>query len=336
MFDCFISLGGACPVAASMSKYGLRSFSGVFDWLVTSDFSWVLHYIETEFRDFLLRENLEQCDKYPNHFYDKQSGIEFLHETENFEKQYEKLRDKYNRKICRFLEKTKLRVCYLRSVQSAEEAEYIRDNADYIKSVIQKNNYESEIVFLCKRELSVYNLFAFRYYVIPGVWSAKSREALRAYFDHADDFLNFCGKNYYGINFVKNIAVDAEKEEAVHKLTYRRYKTLEALLEYDFRAVTWPPKVIIYGAGIIGKELCRKIRTFTQVICFIDMQKAGNQFENIEIVSTNHINFRFMADIKVIVTATYDLENIKSILLDTFQRENIISIDDILNIQFEV
>lgn len=36
-FSNFVSLGYICPVAASMSKYGLRSWSGPFDWLITKD-----------------------------------------------------------------------------------------------------------------------------------------------------------------------------------------------------------------------------------------------------------------------------------------------------------
>ena len=44
MFSNFVSLGEACKVAASMSKYGLRSFSGPFDWVITRRFDMVLHY----------------------------------------------------------------------------------------------------------------------------------------------------------------------------------------------------------------------------------------------------------------------------------------------------
>lgn len=32
-FEQIVSLGHNCPVAASMEKYGFRSFSGPFDWL---------------------------------------------------------------------------------------------------------------------------------------------------------------------------------------------------------------------------------------------------------------------------------------------------------------
>lgn len=62
MFSNFVSLGTACPVASSMSKYGLRSFSGSFDWFITSRFDIVLHYLENDFKDFLERSKLEPID----------------------------------------------------------------------------------------------------------------------------------------------------------------------------------------------------------------------------------------------------------------------------------
>lgn len=170
MFDCYISLGPACPMASSMSKYGLRSFSGVFDWLITSDFKWVLHYIETDFKDFLLQENLERYDESPIHFRDKLSDVKFIHDTENFNDEYNKLKEKYNRRINRFLEKMKSTVCYLRSVRNNKELEYIQSNVGYIQCVIQKYNSNSEILFLFDNNLSVPDDFGFRYYRLSGIW----------------------------------------------------------------------------------------------------------------------------------------------------------------------
>ena len=60
MFHNFISLGAWCPTAASMSKYGLRNGSFLFDWLGTPRFESVIHFIENEFSDFLLKENIYQ------------------------------------------------------------------------------------------------------------------------------------------------------------------------------------------------------------------------------------------------------------------------------------
>ena len=55
MFRHYISLGCFCGTASAMSKYGLRSFSGPFDWCVSS-LSGILHFMENNFTDFLCRE----------------------------------------------------------------------------------------------------------------------------------------------------------------------------------------------------------------------------------------------------------------------------------------
>lgn len=53
-----VSLGWYCGCASSLSKLGLRSVSGPFDWYFSSYRS-VLELIETEFVEFMNRENLE-------------------------------------------------------------------------------------------------------------------------------------------------------------------------------------------------------------------------------------------------------------------------------------
>ncbi|MCM1103416.1 MAG: papain-like cysteine peptidase [Clostridium sp.] len=74
LFENFISLGGWCGVASSMSKLGVRNFSGPFDWYFNYDFEAVLHCIETEFEGFLdkrnlvLEENGQEFQDIKNHF----------------------------------------------------------------------------------------------------------------------------------------------------------------------------------------------------------------------------------------------------------------------------
>jgi len=154
---------------------------------------------------------------------------------------------------------------------------------------------------------------------------------LRSYFDHANDFLTFCGENYSAANLMKNLQFDIEKDPA--RLISRRYKTLTSLLEYDFSSKIKSDKTIIYGAGTIGKELYKKIKNFTSIICFIDYNKAGSSFENIPIIQVDELEHEEGA--KVIVSATYDLKRIKEKLAGKFQEEEIISLDDILNLKFE-
>lgn len=332
MFDYFISLGSACPVASSMSKYGLRSCSSPFDWLITSDFSWVLYHIDTDFKDFLLQENLESYDEYPKHFWDKQSGIKFLHDEESFRYEYNALKNKYDRRITKFLEITKRKVCYLRRIGNVEDVNYIETHADYIRSVVCKKNSESEIVFLCDGVLFIPENFPFKYFRMKKEYSGASRSALRAYFDTADDFLVFCGENYSGANFIRNLAFNLDKELFGAGLLERRYKTLTALITYDFQEYMFSGTVIIYGAGTIGKELYKRIKSHAKVKCFVDKNKAGEEFDAVKIISIDDLQYE--SGTKIIVSAAYDFENIKNELCNKYSSEDIISLDDILNLTF--
>lgn len=332
VFDYFISLGSACPVAFSMSKYGLRSYSSPFDWLITPDFSWVLYHIETGFKNFLLQENLEMYDENPNHFRDKQSDIRFIHDNESFINEYGALKRKYSRRIDKFQEISKKKVCYLRRMVSEKEIKYVETHVDYIQNIIHKHNPDSEIVFLCDGTLTIPENFVFNYFRMKEKYSGTSRKSLRAYFDHANDFLTFCGENYSGINLIKNLMFDIEKESVEQQLTERRYKTLTTLITYDFRKDVFPDAVIIYGAGVIGTELYKRIKNYTKVRCFVDKNKSGGEFDNVKIISVDDL--RYENRTKIIVSAAYDFENIKSKLCDKYSNEDIISLDDILNLKF--
>ncbi len=330
MFDHFISLGLSCPMAGSMSKYGLRSCSGPFDWLVTVDLGWVLYHIDTDFKEFLLQENLESYNDNPLHFRDKLSGFVFLHEKLSFRDEYIELKCKYDRRIDKFLKITQSKVCYLRRIDDENDIAYIEKNADYIRRVIYKHNSESEIVFLCDEILSVPDNFPFMYFKMKEQWTAKSRSALRGYFDYAEDFLAFCGENYAGAKLMKNLMFDYKKEEPRINLFERRYKTLTKLLIHEFTKDTFSDEVIIYGAGVIGMELYKRIKECTKVKCFVDKKKAGETFDNVEIISVDELQRE--CGIQIIVSATYDLENIKSKLYGKYRDEDIISLDDILGL----
>jgi len=159
-----------------------------------------------------------------------------------------------------------------------------------------------------------------------------SRIELRSYFDHATDFLSFCGENYSGANLIKNLSFELENHESMLRLTERRYKTLTTLLSHDFSGDIISDKVIIYGAGVIGKELYKKIKWLTSVICFVDRQMAGGSFENVKIIAMDEVQPE--TGVKIIVSAAYDFENIKKGFLNKFAEDDIISLDVILNLKF--
>jgi hypothetical protein len=162
MFEAFISLGASCPVAAAMGRTGLRSFSGPFDWLVALDLSSVLHFMETDFCDFLRPEHLAPLPGHPCWFIDSSCNIKFLHDRENFQTEYAALKQKYDRRIKHFQEASQKKACFLRAVIHAEEIDFIRKNSDYIQSVIRRGHPENELILLFEKEIPVPDGLPFR------------------------------------------------------------------------------------------------------------------------------------------------------------------------------
>jgi len=143
MFDNYISLGSACHVAASMEKLGIRSFSGPFDWYVSS-FKGVLECLENDFKDFLCRDNLQILDN-PTYFKDLKYDFTFSHEiTTSLDDEYDLVCEKYKRRIENFKRRIQERTCFLRAI-SPNEVDYVKNNSAYIQNLIggvfKKRNY---------------------------------------------------------------------------------------------------------------------------------------------------------------------------------------------------
>ena len=112
MFESYISLGWYCAVAGSLSKNGFRSFSSPFDWCY-SDFNSVISQIENDFSDFLKKENLI-FEKESGELIDTKYGFVFNHDIQNdFENEFDDIKEKYSRRTNAFLEASCLPTCFL-------------------------------------------------------------------------------------------------------------------------------------------------------------------------------------------------------------------------------
>lgn len=147
-YDNCLSLGWFCGTASSLSKLGLRNFSGPFDWYF-SDFDSVINQIDSEFVDFMKKENLEIIENKPTVFRDKKYNFYCNHDIkENFDKEYPDIYDKYIKRAKRFIESIKNPTCFFRAVRSEKEIEYIINNTEYIKSVLKRYNSNNSIVYI--------------------------------------------------------------------------------------------------------------------------------------------------------------------------------------------
>ncbi|MDE5931764.1 MAG: papain-like cysteine peptidase [Lachnospiraceae bacterium] len=328
-FSNFISLGSACQTASSMAKYGLRGWSGPFDWLVTDSLQWILHYMENDFEDFLRRENLERDQYNPKTFIDRESGFIFRHDYEYpFEEKYDELKRRYQKRIDRFQREVVNRTCFLRTVIDSEEIKYISENADYIHHVIKGKNSQNEIIFLIRKDVEVRELLPFRYYIMPGKWNGGPNAVIRNWFDQADEFLEYCVRNYDVMSLMRNIAFDREQQEKIYNIAQIRYRTLLKLMDCDVDNVCIPEKVIIYGTGNIGLKFYEKIKGKCEVICFIDKEKAGEKVDEIPIKRLEEVDYG--ERVSFIITPTYDFQNICKDIREYCEKAEIVSLDSIL------
>lgn len=333
MFDYFVSLGPNCATAASMSKYGLRSFSGPFDWLVTDDLSWVLHYIQTEFKDFLRCDNLEPYQDYRKKFCEKDSGFIFIHEKSDYRTEFAALKEKYERRIQKFLLAIHKRTCFLRMIINQDQLDYVENHAAYIENTLCKYNSQNKIVFLIKKELKIPENFPFLAYKTQRSYSVTNFNTLRAVFDGNAAFLDFCGENFSGSDLMRNLMFDSKREFYENQLLEQRYRTLSALSLYDFSKEVLPPETIIYGAGKLGQALYKKIQPYTHVKYFLDRSKYGKEYEGIPVYSLNDLASSEKG--LVIVATTYDFEAVKEDIHRKCETLEVASLDDIMGLEAE-
>ncbi|MCR5799068.1 MAG: papain-like cysteine peptidase [Lachnospiraceae bacterium] len=190
-FSNCISLGWFCGTASAMSKYGLRSISGPFDWYF-SDLKAVITQMNIDFEDFLDRERLEVLEDNPTRFSDSKYGFLFFHEIKkNLDTDYTDIKNKYDRRIRRFQELTQEPTLFLRAVRSPEEKGYIVKEYEEINRVIKKNNPDSIIIYLTTDKMGRLpdTVLSFSLNIDDYKFDATS---LRCMFDKSPELLQFC------------------------------------------------------------------------------------------------------------------------------------------------
>lgn len=337
MFDNFISLGYKCKVAASMQKYGLRSFSGVFDWCC-SEFKGVIQTMDNDFLDFLNKENLIIMPN-PLKFKDVKSDIIFEHDIKkSFDEDYKQIYAKYMRRIENFRARIKNSTCFIRWVTSQDEITYITENLDYINYVIKRENINNEIIYLVDESLSV-SFFPVHYYKIRDIDIVKYKdvEDLRNLFDSNNELVDFCINNfdesirYHNMIYYLETRLErTEKKLDILNRTASNYKLLLKLENVNFDMINLPNSVIIYGGGNIGKILYNKIKYKCFVTCFIDQNMNEEAYDKIPIVKLKDLVNINSID-TIIITPIYDYDKISNGIREVIpDMGNIISLEEFL------
>lgn len=172
-YDNFISLGYFCDVAQNLEKMGLRDVSSPFDWSITY-FDGVIKAIDNRFDGFMDYANLSQSVHNRNHYMDVKYRIFFFHDFSKYESlddQYNAVKNKYDRRIKKFLGNIEKPTLFIRYVSNeilnengkSTELEWIEENYEYIMGVLKSFNEENDILFIgdeaiCSDVIKIYHV----------------------------------------------------------------------------------------------------------------------------------------------------------------------------------
>lgn len=334
MFREFVSLGWFCGTVAAMSKCGLRSMSGVFDWCY-SELESVLWLLDNDFLGFLEKENLQIRENNERIFDDTKYHMMFSHEVKiSFECEFDSIYEKYMRRINRLRKEISIGpICFIRAIRNYNELDYVVNNEEYINSVIKKLNSNNEIVFLIPQYMKVSPSFRLKYYVLKiNGYQGLSKIAMRNLFDSNQDFIKWCHNNMDDNRRKDNLIFDLLKENeklengyagtGVEKLYIQRldevYKQVRSdevrihqlvkIAEVNWDTIELPSAIIIYGAGNIGKLLLSKIQNKCSVECFLDKNPRESSYKGVPILPITEINS--VKSSVIIIVPTYDWWNI--------------------------
>jgi hypothetical protein len=311
-----------------MGRYGLRSFSGPFDWYFTHDFASVIDCIRTDFREFLVKENLQVVADKPQEFIDGHYKMHFNHDVkEDFETEFPAIREKYMRRVDRLRDQLKTRtICFLRAVTSQREIEYIEKNRDRIERTLKFANKKNGSLFLVPSYLQVPVDFpAYERIDIYG-YDGNSRTALRSLMDSNEPMIQRLQRSIPKETHLENLVFDMKNEskipDAVSRRSmergfmekfgkqvketreaYQKFEQAVLLLNTHYDRVPWTKNVALYGFGERSRAVFRKIRDLTHVSCFIDMTPPQDTWEGTPILRPQ--DYVSTGDETIIVFPTY-------------------------------
>lgn len=247
-----------------MEHHGLRRHAGPFDWYF-SDFKSVLKMIETDFRDFMQKENLEVKADNCRVFYDTKYGFYCNHDIQyDFEVEYYTIYQKYMRRAERFLYDITQPTCFIRAVRSVKEIQFINQNEDYILDVITKKNPDNTILFLLLRDMEdLSETCSFSHFRLGITEYVGHLYEMWTMFESSPSFTEYCRKNILTEEDIKrniefersHLSMDKKLAIFAKKLDMAAYNIIPLFQEYypdiDRRGV------FLWGAGTYGMLILR-------------------------------------------------------------------------------
>lgn len=328
MFENYISLGSNCNTALALSKLGLRTCKGPFDWQ-TSSFEGIITLLENDFKDFLKYENLVICKDNQKTFDDIKHKINYNHDIKtNLQDDYNSIFEDYQKRIDKFRKMVKKPTCFIRICWQADELSFIKKNENRINKAIAFNP-DNEIIFVVPRFIYNRNPINIKrkIFIIDRELTGfeLGRDEGSCIFDVNNDLIEYLISNYDEQKRKDNLILALQSELEIAKRPFKESAVIEQLkkeikqLNYrlirltnvanaDYSKVIYTEKISIYGFADIGKILYKNIKNYTNIIEFIDRSPREDFYDNIPVVKPE--NIKKDKDITIIVVPTYDYDSI--------------------------
>lgn len=343
MFKHYFSLGCYCSVAATLERYGLRSFSGPFDWCM-SEFKGVIQCIEDEFKGILKIDNLEAVESNPLYFRDRKYGFYFNHELrkgETLEDKYQEIQMKYLERGTRFLEKILEPTCFVRAIKNEDEIIYIRENEKKINLLLKKYNIENQIIYIVPERLANETDFLNAYRIDK--YEFSSLKSLAAIFNKNNELKEYCIEKFDKNLHVENLLYQLNKWEKYSEIISCKHQILSQVLEYKnnnkpISEFFNGKKIIIYGLGELGKIFYDEIKENVPIVGAIDQKVFQDGFFDCPVLLPNSARLREIIEndpsVIIVVTPIWEFDEISHVLKSEFSEHQlrIVSLQDVLNI----
>lgn len=307
-FDYIISLGYNCSNASSMAKNGFRSFSGPFDWCVIP-YDALIHFLETNFSDFLEYDNLQLMSGEDKCFNDIKYKLTFPHEIKkSLQDDFSNIKDKYNRRIDKFRSILGENICFIRMIYHQEEVDKIIKDNNYLKNIILRYNSSNELVYLISKKLNIPVNFPQNYYIFNEHSNYSGlRDRLRHAYDTVNDnaLIEYLIRNYDSEKRTENLYFDQKNE----MMRMNWINTMNALIDStDFSKKNNKYPIVIYGASDIGAHLLNSISGMFVIKCFVDKFFDDNNFKGIPVYNLR--NYKHEKDTIIVVTPVKFMDQI--------------------------
>lgn len=249
-----------------------------------------------------------------------------MHDIKNsFEEDYDFIYEKYMRRINYFKEQIIQKTCFIRVIYNVDELKYIRANQQFINDVIKQFHKDNEIVYVVNRNIFGHEREASHPFYLVASYETGNRKELRELFDQNLKLCNFCIVNYDENHRYKNMTFDLQNE--IRGLEYRN-DLMDKIDRLNVEEMEIPAKIIIYGAGRIGKYFYNKVKAICQVLFFIDKSPREDAFDGVPVICYGD-QLDILVDTLVVVSACYEYEEVRTNLLKRYGEINIISLEDL-------